>query len=69
MPELAMSDVPFDILVRSVAEGLRDVYRSQQWEDISPRAEALWSHYAQTTGLGWPDVADRMRCAWTGIAA
>jgi hypothetical protein len=62
-------EVPFETLVRSVAEGLCDVYTSRLWDEVSPRAEALWSHYAETTGLDWPDVADRVRCAWGEFAA
>jgi hypothetical protein len=69
MPDINVVQVPFETLVRSVAEGLRDVYRSQQWDEVSPRAEALWSTYAATTGLGWADVAERVRRAWGSLTA
>ena len=55
----------YEILIRSVAKGLREVYASADWAELAPRAQALWTLYAGTTGLTWNDVEDRVRNAWT----
>ncbi|HZX76216.1 hypothetical protein [Lysobacter sp.] len=54
----------YDILIRSVGQGLREVYGATQWSAIEERAQALWRVYAGSTGLQWEDVAVRVREAW-----
>ena len=33
---------PYEVLIRSVAQGIREVYASGSWQEVSPKAEALW---------------------------
>lgn len=68
MRNAELRTLPFETLVSTVAQGLREVYRSRLWEEISPRGEAVWSHYALTTGLRWSDVAERVRSSWSESA-
>jgi hypothetical protein len=55
---------PYEVLIRSVAQGIREVYASGQWGEVSPKAEALWMLYAGSTGLSWAEVEARVRKAW-----
>jgi len=59
----------YDILIRSVGQGIREIHGSASWQDVRPRAEALWAHYAITTGLAWGEVADRVYEAWLETSA
>jgi hypothetical protein len=55
---------PYDILIRSVGQGIREVYGATSWEQVEAKAEGLWRLYAGSTGLAWADVLDRVRDAW-----
>ncbi|MDR0184206.1 hypothetical protein [Lysobacter arvi] len=58
----------YEILIRSVGQGIREVHGNTTWEAVQSRAESLWQLYAVTTGLEWPQVADRVRDAWRAAA-
>jgi hypothetical protein len=54
----------YEILIRSVGQGIREVHGNTTWDAVRSRAESLWHLYAVTTGLSWPQVADRVHDAW-----
>jgi len=54
----------YEILIRSVGQGIREVHGNTTWEAVQARAESLWLLYAVTTGLQWPQVAERVQAAW-----
>jgi hypothetical protein len=58
----------YEILIRSVGQGIREVHGNTSWEAVQARAETLWLLYAVTTGLQWPQVADRVQAAWRAAA-
>jgi len=58
----------YEILIRSVGQGIREVHGNTSWEAVQARAETLWLLYAVTTGLEWPQVADRVQAAWRAAA-
>lgn len=60
---------PYEVLIRSVAQGIREVYASGSWQEVSPKAEALWMLYAGSTGLSWAEVEARVHRAWDGSTA
>lgn len=65
-PEAALAS--YEILIRSVGQGIREVHGNTTWEAVQARAESLWHLYAVTTGLEWPQVAERVREAWRAAA-
>ena len=54
----------YEILIRSVGQGIREVHGNTTWDAVQSRAESLWLLYAVTTGLEWPQVAERVQAAW-----
>ena len=58
----------YEILIRSVGQGIREVHGNTTWEAVQALAESLWHLYAVTTGLDWPQVAQRVRDAWAAAA-
>jgi hypothetical protein len=58
----------YEILIRSVGQGIREVHGNTTWEAVQARAESLWHLYAVTTGLDWLQVAQRVQDAWRAAA-
>jgi len=54
----------YEILIRSVGQGIREVHGNTTWDAVQARAESLWLLYAVTTGLDWSQVAERVQAAW-----
>lgn len=57
----------YEILIRSVGQGIREVHGDAPWNEVKRRAERLWALYAVTTGLSWDQVAERVHQAWSTI--
>ena len=58
----------YEILIRSVGQGIREVHGNTTWESVQARAESLWHLYAVTTGLDWAQVVERVHSAWLAAA-
>ena len=62
---------PYDILIRAVGQGIREVYGTSDWTQVESKAEGLWARYAGSTGLAWSEGGVRVRRGWkeAGVAA
>jgi hypothetical protein len=53
---------PYSALIRAIGEQTRELYPNACWDEVSRELELLWKSYV--TGLGWEQVADKIRQAW-----